>query len=207
MKIICFSDIHGSEADLDLPECDILIFCGDFHIPDTDALQYTNRWFAKQKATYKIFVPGNHDTFLEKYDNEIIQTWFSNVIYLNNSGCEIEGLKFWGSAFSPEFNNWAFMYQRCSKEAKDIWKKIPKNLDFLITHCPPYQILDKNFYNEHCGCEVLQREIFKKKPKYHLFGHIHHEYGQQKIDDTQYINCSVLNEQYQLTRKPIILEI
>jgi len=38
---------------------------------------------------------------------------------------------------------------------------IPK-CNILVTHCPPYGILDRNIQDERCGCEVLQREIYIK---------------------------------------------
>jgi hypothetical protein len=33
---------------------------------------------------------------------------YPTVIYLNDSGVEIDGLKFWGSPVQPYFHNWAF---------------------------------------------------------------------------------------------------
>jgi Icc-related predicted phosphoesterase len=208
MRIIAISDTHTKESWLTLPECDILIFAGDFHITSMRELEIANRWFKAQKAKHKIFIAGNHETFLAKYSKEIIQTFFHSVIYLQNSSVTLEGLKFYGSPYTPEFNNWAFMYPRRSKEAKDIWSKIPKDLDFLITHCPPYDILDRNLRDERCGCEVLQRELIKKAPKNHIFGHIHLN-GGQCINEMgiNFYNVSVLDEAYQLVNKPTIIEI
>lgn len=207
-KIIAISDTHGKEAWLDLPECDILLFCGDFGIVDKQLLSYANYWFGKQKAKHKIFVAGNHDRELEQIGKYKTKELFTNVIYLENDLVEVEGLKIYGSPFSPEFNHWSFMYQRCGKTAKRIWEKIPENLDILVTHCPPYGILDRNYTDERCGCEVLVRELFDKRPKYHFFGHIH-GYGEtiETQEDTTFINCSVLNEEYKLKNNPIILEL
>jgi Icc-related predicted phosphoesterase len=208
MKIVAFSDIHRKEACLDLPECDILIFAGDFGIHSFEDLCYVNRWFKKQKATYTIFLAGNHDVYLEKFSKTIIQTCFPSVIYLQDEMVEIKGLKFYGSPRTPEFNNWAFMYPRCSTEAKEVWSKIPKNLDFLITHCPAYDILDRNLRDERCGCEILQRELIKKAPKNHIFGHIHLN-GGRCINEMgiNFYNVSVLDEAYQMVNKPTIIEI
>ena len=140
MKFCIISDTHGKEAWLDLPKCDILIHCGDFHITSLAELEYANRWFAQQKAKYSILVAGNHDSYIEHIGKDVAKSLFTNVIYLENELIEIEGLRIYGSPWSPEFNNWSFMYPRCSLDAKKIWKKIPENLDILVTHAPPYGI-------------------------------------------------------------------
>jgi len=207
MKVCLISDTHGKEVWLDLPEGDILIHCGDFQITNLNDLEYANRWFGRQNAKFKIFVPGNHDTGCEHFGKEMCKSLFTNVIYLQDEMVEIKGLRIYGSPFTPEFNRWSFMKERRSKELKEIWAKIPNNLDFLISHGPPYQILDKADSGEHCGCEILQREVFKKKPKYHCFGHIHGQYGQEIRHGVQFINCSLLNEDYKMVNKPVILEI
>lgn len=207
LKIIAFSDTHGKEPWLSMPECDILLFCGDFGIHSFNDLAYANRWFGKQNAGTKIFVAGNHDTFLEKLDKKIIKQFFTNVIYLEDEMAEVQGLKIYGSPYSPEFNNWAFMYPRCSLDAKKIWNKIPRDLDILATHCPPYGILDRNLGDERCGCEVLLRTVMEKKPKNHIFGHIHLFGGKSlKQAGTNFYNVSVLNEQYKLVNLPTVIE-
>ncbi len=65
-----------------------------------------------------------------------------NIIYLNDSGCEIEGVRFWGSPIQPEFGNLAFNRKR-GEDIKEHWDLIPLNTDILITHGSPYSILDK----------------------------------------------------------------
>ncbi len=208
MKLCCFSDTHAQEEYLSIPECDILIFAGDFDITSCIDLEYANRYFSNLKAKHKIFIAGNHDTFLESLSQEEIETLFPSVIYLKNRLIEIEGLRFYGSPYSPEFNNWAFMYSRNSKQAKEIWDKIPNDLDYLITHCPAYDILDRNLYDVRCGCEVLQRAILDKRPKNHIFGHIHLAGGQIINQcNINFYNVSVLNEEYRLTNKPTVIEI
>lgn len=208
IKVVAISDTHGKEAWLDLPKCDILIHCGDFHITSLIELEYANRWFGNQKATHKIYVAGNHDRKLERLEKAEAKRILTNVIYLENDLVEIDGLRIYGSPYSPEFNNWSFMYPRCSLEAKKIWQQIPENLDILVTHAPPYDILDRNLYDIRCGCEVLQREILKKKPKRHLFGHLHLYGGQSTTQENiDFYNCSVLDEEYKLKNKSTIIEI
>jgi len=208
MKIIAISDTHGKDMWLNLPKCDILLFCGDFGIYDKSSLFYANYWFNKQDATHKIFVAGNHETYLQKIGKEKCKELFPNVIYLQDELIEIEGLRIYGSPWCPEFNRWAFMKPRRSEDLKEIWSKIPENLDFLLTHCPPYGVLDRNTNDERCGCEVLIRELINKRPKRHLFGHIH-GLGKKSVtqEDISFFNCSVLDEDYEMTNNPTIIEI
>lgn len=206
-KICLIGDTHSQENKLSLPNCDILIHTGDFGITNMSQLNHADKWFKNQKGIIKIFSPGNHDIFCEKIGKQKCKKYFKNVLYVENEELRIKNLKLYFSPNTPFFNNWAFMYERYSEEAKNIWKQIPENLDFLITHAPPYRILDQNFYMEHCGCEVLQREVLKKEPKFHCFGHIHGSYGKKTINNTTFLNCSVLDEDYKLTNKPTIIEI
>lgn len=202
-KIVIISDTHRGEHQVKLPQGDILIHCGDYDIYNMSHLIWLNKWFNSLDFKHIIFIGGNHDFLFQSLPNP--QEYFDKAIYLHNRGIEIEGIKFWGSPHTPTFGNWAFMYPRCSVDAKNLWNQIPENLDFLITHGPPYQILDVNREGEHCGCEVLQREVFKKKPKYHVFGHIHPSITDNKkvVNNTTFINASLLNESYDMIYKPV----
>ena len=161
-KIVCISDTHSSEYMLDLEPCDILIHCGDFGITNERELEYANRWFAKQKCKNVIFVAGNHDTYLEKLSISEIKKKLPSVIYLQDEYVEVDGLSFYGSPYTPNFMNWAFMYERRSPELTIKWNNIPKYLNFLITHGPAYKILDKNIHGHSCGCEILARKVYYK---------------------------------------------
>ena len=54
---------------------------------------------------------------------------------------------------------------------------MPKQVDILITHCPPFGILDKANSNKNGGSKALQAISAHRKPKYHIFGHIHEGFG------------------------------
>ena len=53
-----------------------------------------------------------------------------------------------------------------------VWKELPK-VDILVTHGPPFGILDKTNEGKNAGSELLLKEVLRLKPKLHLFGHIH----------------------------------
>lgn len=215
MKIVAISDTHAKHQNLILPEGDMLIHAGDVSSmgKESEIKDFLN-WFSKTDFAYKILIAGNHDFYFEKISHntkaleELIP---ANVIYLNDSGVEIENLerttfRIWGSPIQPWFYNWAFNRYR-GEDIKRHWDKIPQNTDILITHGPAYGILDKTTRNENVGCEDLLEKIKEIKPKFHICGHIHEAYGRIKESNTEFINASVLDENYNLRNQPIVFEI
>ena len=88
-----------------------------------------------------------------------------NAIYLEDSGVVIDGLKFWGSPWTPEFFDWAFNARR-GLQLFDKWQKIPLDTDVLITHGPPAGILDLVVTRQgeaQVGCNDLLRRIHELK--------------------------------------------
>ena len=206
MKIVCVADTHMEENKIDIPECDILIYAGDNDIRTLNHLEQLNRWFYNQSAKHKICVGGNHDFYLEKLNYHMVCDILNNCNYLFNNSIKVEGLKIWGSPYSPLFNDWAFM--RPDHGLANIWAKIPEDTDIVVTHCPPYEILDKvEIGNRNVGSFSLLERIKKIKPKLHVFGHIHECYGIYKDTNTIYVNASQMTSTYQLENETIVIEI
>lgn len=215
MKLVFISDTHIEHLNypIEIPDGDILIHCGDAtYIGDKYQLLLFNEWFSSLPHKYKIFCPGNHDIGFD-YDlapkyidpQEVLS---SNIIYLQDSGCTIEHnnqkLKIHASPRTPMFFNWAFMHH--GNEIQKYWDMIPENLDVLVTHGPPYGILDKTLEGKNVGCPFLLEEVKKKKPKIHAFGHVHEGYGIQK-EETTFINAAICNRDYFPENKPIVVEL
>ena len=148
---------------------------------------------------------GNHDWPIAHAGPEAMKDLIKNAIYLENSGVEIDGVKFWGSPWQPEFFNWAFNLPRGPKLA-EMWALIPDDTDVLITHSPPYGILDQIYSGEHVGCEDLLAALQRVRPKVHVFGHIHEGYGMLKQNGTTFINASVCDERYRPFNAPIVID-
>jgi hypothetical protein len=53
----------------------------------------------------------------------------------------------------------------------------------------------------------LLEKVKEVKPIFHICGHIHEAYGYIKQSGTEFINASVLDENYNLRNKPIVFEI
>ena len=207
MDITFISDTHGLHDRLKLKAGTVLVHAGDIteYGTEEEGIEFLD-WFTRQPFTYKIFIGGNHDLFLETLTlRKIKQLIPANIIYLQNNGTEIEGIKFWGSPVTPYFLGMAFN-EREGKEIKKVWSKIPPDTDILITHGPPKGIIDNGM-----GCEELGLKINKVRPKIHCFGHVHGQNGVETIKGTTFINASIVNtlnplqhEEYKLVGKPII---
>jgi len=207
-KIVAISDTHGLHLNLIPISGDILIHAGDMGINSLSTLNAINTWFGSLSFKHVICVGGNHDTYLEKIGPATSKQLFTNAHYLHNESIELMGKSFYGSPYCPLFNNWAFMYERLSLELKQNWELVPYKLDYLITHCPPYGILDRNLDDERCGCEILVREIAKKFPLNSIFGHIHMNGGRVvNSGGISFYNVALLNERYKMTNEPTIIEI
>ena len=231
MRICAISDTHGAKyhSKLIIPECDVLIHAGDIG-GRTNTLELAEflTWFSSQPADKKIFIAGNHDLVLdsdwvkkqqeknpiygliaEQQHNDAIQLLKDfDVEYLLNSGFEYNGLKFWGSPYSPSFHrqHWAFNADR-GKEINQYWKMIPKETDILIIHSPVRGIHDRLVEGEHKGCVDLNIIVKNIEPSLFICGHIHEGYGFQTNGKTTYINASVLNRDYVLTNEPFLIDI
>ncbi len=205
MKIIFISDTHGLHSELKLPKGDVIIHGGDIsdYGEKEEIIDFLD-WFKKLNYSKKIFIGGNHDLYLDENPVDFLDILPSNVINLRHNSIEIDGVKIWGSPTTPDFNGWAFGKRR--EEMKQHWEFMPKSMDILLTHSPPFGILDKSSQWKSLGCEYLKLKVKEIKPKYHLFGHIHASYGQVEIDGTKYINGSNLDSIKGIVNPPIEIE-
>ena len=210
MKIDLISDTHNKHKEFTLEGGDILIHSGDATgRGQSGEIHAFLTWFAKQPYEYKIFVPGNHDSGLEKemarYREECKK---KNILLLIDEAVEIEGIKIYGSPYTPTFFNWYFMRDR-GEQIKRHWDAIPDDTEILITHGPAYQIRDRvlNRYSpkgENVGCLDLRARIgLLRDLKLHVFGHIHDEAGISKVGQYLAVNAALLNDEYKKAFKPI----
>lgn len=212
MIIDCVSDMHGEHPQM--PGGDVLVVAGDITGCDYE-LQWARffEWFARQQYKHKLMIAGNHDGILVANDprviaKEICGMGADDFIYLQDSGCEIEGVKFWGAPWTPPFFNWYFMLK--PEQIAEKWRLIPDDTNVLITHGPPYGTLDSVSPNRtfRCGCESLALELKRlKQLKAHIFGHIHGGYGKIEKDGMVFVNAAHMDEEYEPINKPIRIEL
>jgi len=227
IRFVCLSDTHGhtNDFEFEIPDGDVLIHAGDFSdIGEPHQVVEFNEWLGKQPQPIKIVIAGNHDLSFDVANYKNLAPEFhkdlppidpvktkallTNCIYLEDSSTEVYGYKVYGSPWSPELCGWGFNAKR-GKEIADIWDKIPTDTDILITHGPPYGILDyDSIQNENGGCEDLLKAVKNRiKPLYHVFGHYHEGYGVLKKHKTTFVNASTCDLHYKPIQKPITFDL
>ncbi|KXH29797.1 metallophosphoesterase domain-containing protein [Colletotrichum simmondsii] len=110
-------------------------------------------------------------------------------------------IRVYGSPYTPRHGKWAFQYPRsggaapyCSSSSSsslrkteidndtsaDPWRgTIPPGTDVLVTHAPPKGHMDDP--RGHWGCEMLLAEVWRARPRLHVFGHVHCGRGREAV--------------------------
>jgi predicted phosphodiesterase len=223
-RVVLIADTHGLHDRMTqpVPEGDLLIHAGDFtNVGRVNEVVAAGVWLRKLGKRFPagvVIVAGNHDWMFEK--NRFMAVQLLNqgllgnervpeIIYLEDSGVEIKGLKIYGSPWQPSFMNWAFNLDR-GEPLRRKWDLIPEGLDILVTHGPPMGILDQTnpvLGTEHVGCEELIKAVKRAKPKVHVFGHIHGGYGRAQYQNTLFINAAICDEAYKPWREPVVIDL
>jgi len=194
----------------DLPAGDLLIHSGDSTMGGSlDEMRRFAEWLAAQKYDRKIVVAGNHDFGYNNNDREAVENMIrdAGATYLRDSSVEIEGVRFWGSPWTPFFHDWAFNVPR-GEEIAAKWNLIPEDTNVLITHGPPHGILDMTNRGVAAGCEMLLERVMQlNQLKYHIFGHIHEGYGTLERNGKTFVNACTCTARYAPTNNPIVIEL
>jgi Icc-related predicted phosphoesterase len=85
---------------------------------------------------------------------------------------------------------------------------IPEGTDVLVTHGPPFGVLDKSLSSTpNLGCEELTKAVEQIRPRLNIFGHVHGGHGKMTANGTQFVNASVVDEAYRLVHEPQVVEM
>ena len=182
MKIWHISDTHGFHHQLNIPEgIDLVIHTGDCsnrmdpYTNEPEVRQFIE-WYEQVPIPNKIFIPGNHDTSIERNLVKNSDFIWAGIHLLNHDWMDVGGIKIFGSPYTPTYGQWAFMKSR--ETINRVWEQIPEGMDIVAVHGPCKGILDlsrdRQNVLEFCGDSALRKHILNRvKPKYFLSGHIH----------------------------------
>ena len=174
-SIFAFSDTHGNHRVLQVPEnVDIVICAGDAVEDNLVGDEYDDfiEWYASLQCKWKIFVPGNHELSFElgQSDGIIQRMTKKGIMVLEDAIEDCDGVIIASISGNSSISD----------------EDIPERIDIVVTHNPPYGILDENM-----GSVDILDFILKAKPKYHLFGHIHSTAGENaQFGETKCINIA-----------------
>jgi predicted phosphodiesterase len=218
IRIVCISDTHSKIIPDDLiPESEIIVHAGDItNNGKIYWLQQQAEWFrhlVDMKCLHLVVIGGNHDFCLDAFREEYCEYAIPNIfgssrihylrderLWLNFPGGRT--IKFYGTPWTIS-GDWAFSEMDRLKR-REIFNKIPMDTDVLISHGPPYSILDG-----HVGDIELLQAVDRVRPKLHVFGHIHESYGKLVGNLTTFVNAAStqIKGEYVLGNPPIVVEI
>ena len=173
-KIFAFADTHGRHRMIRVPDdTDILICAGDAVEDNLQGNEYDDflDWFSIQPGKHKIFVPGNHELSFDIGVAENVRPLFERrgIILMEDAVDDFDGI----------------VIGAISGNSRIADEDIPADLNILVTHYPPFGILDDGF-----GSPEILNFVLKAQPEYHLFGHIHRTGGLAENGRVNYVNIS-----------------
>ena len=91
MKLVFISDTHNQHNNINVPEGDFIIHCGDVSGRGYKSeIEFFVDWFSSLPHRHKIMIPGNHDFLFEEY-YDIAKNMVDSrgIVCLIDSGIEI----------------------------------------------------------------------------------------------------------------------
>ena len=224
--IYAIADMHGNLPEIPSDATTILIagdICPDdpigrrerYALADHGAsyqLQWLDtvfrRWLSSRPDGCKVVaIAGNHDFVFER-EPQAVRELHLPWTYLQDQECEIEGdMRVWGTPWVPGLPRWAFYASDHALSARAL--SIPKGIDFLLSHGPPFGFGDEvaPMYGgpKYVGDISLGGAIIAVEPKLTICGHIHEGRGEYVTPEGHRIlNASMVDERYRVHSHPWI---
>jgi len=190
MKLLLFSDVHCDHAAArSLVErsggVDALVCAGDLAVMRTGLQDVVDILAAARCPT--VLVAGNGESAREL---EAACAGWDGAQVLHGSGCEIDGVPFWGlGAAVPvtPFGAWSFDLSEI--EARELLEGCPEGA-VLVTHAPPRGHVDQSDDGEHLGSFAVLEAIERARPRLAVCGHIHACWEQEsRVGPTRIVNA------------------
>lgn len=207
MVLVLFGDTHELHREVEVPAGDILICVGDFTMfsKNLSAIEDFNEWLGELPHRHKIVVPGNHEFFLES--NPERRSLLDNAHVLIDEGIEIEDLNIYGSPMTPLYG--AAFGKSSAKDRKRHWSKVPDRTHVLVTHGPPFGLLDRpSVQAEPMGDPELRNRVRELHSlKLHVFGHVHGAHGAVEQDGVTFANVALMGHLGDLVQAPTVMRM
>lgn len=113
-----------------------------------------------------IIVPGNHDQCFETLLGAARELFGASVHVLEDEPLMLEGVTFYGSPSTSPFMRWHFMAEE--SRLATLYHNMPASVDVLVTHGPPYGILDPGWNLMHAGSTSLAAAVAECNVRHHV---------------------------------------
>jgi Icc-related predicted phosphoesterase len=208
VRIVAVADQHGQLPPI--PPCDLLLIAGDVcPLGDhsrREQLEFLEgpfaEWLVMSEADEVVGVAGNHDLLAEDDPAFVAGLPWT---YLCDSEATVCGLRIWGTPRTPTFGDWAFMEP--DAQLGRYFDAIPDGLDVLLSHGPPFGVLDLASRGELTGSETLRRALLRAHPQVCVFGHIHEGHGEGVVAGVRCINAAIVDRDYLPAHRPFAFQL
>ncbi|KAI6188994.1 Metallophos domain-containing protein [Aphelenchoides besseyi] len=224
VRIVCISDTHEQLAKVlnRIPNGDILVHTGDFtnNGEKAEILKFDEE-IGQLPHLVKLVVCGNHELGFDDIEDiskrpEKTQKLGTPKGYKLLKNCTVLHDKLvemsfhcFSIRFLDYFRVYGFSFS-CTRgeQLLEKWKKIPNDVDILLTHTPPLGHSDVFRDGVRWGDADLLNVIEKRvQPKLHVFGHVHEQNGMTTNGDTVFVNASICDHQLNPRFNPIVFDI
>lgn len=203
MRIIAFTDIHGSYARVQEilakeKTVDAVIIGGDLTTVGTpkEAVEAVKLFQSFGKPLF--VVAGNMDP-------PVLDSTFDKLkISINAKGRTHNEAGFFGvsgSPFTPMHTPYEISEDEIIKRAESGWQQVQSaRWKIFVPHAPPRNTkLDRIRAGMHVGSTAVRAFIEKYQPDVCVCGHIHEARGTDVIGKTQVVNCGPAGKGYYAT--------
>jgi putative phosphoesterase len=200
MRLLAFSDIHGSYHKVDeilVKESvfDAVIIAGDLTTVGStrEAEEAILRFQLHSKPIFA--VAGNMD--LPEIENSLTRLGVS----INARGLTCEQVGLFGvsaSPFTPMKTPYEISEEEIERRTESGWKDIASaRWKIFVPHTPPHDTkLDRVMTGMHVGSTAVRKAIVKYQPDLVVCGHIHEARGVDTIGKTTIVNCGPAGKGY-----------
>lgn len=231
MKLIATSDTHfpvdtdksdekgrwfPNDLEIALDPDTTFVHCGDLMSGGYESEWKSSLdWLKRLPYNNKYICYGNHDFHPFLYPGPSLQDmrkigvtvlgFPGNINY--TSTILPNGMKMLALPFVMNLPRWAFNVDE--KYLKNYLDELSGHgpYDIIISHSPPYGILDKVMTGERVGIKLYRKFLTKMKPRYWFLGHIHESYGFREFEGCKFYNVAMCNRAYEHANRPIIIDI
>ena len=169
VAVCATADLHGWLPPV--PPCDLLLIAGDI-CPSTNQRVWLDTsfraWLAASPATHVVATWGNNDVVGQRGDAPELPCRFLVDEVITRSGLRIYGTP-WSTGIT--YQTWAFEKEEDLLEG--LAQRVPEGLDILVSHIPPFGLLDANKQGISNGSRTLLAEIDRTRPAVTICGHVH----------------------------------
>ncbi|HEY4001846.1 MAG TPA: hypothetical protein VGO93_23430, partial [Candidatus Xenobia bacterium] len=120
------------------------------------------------------------------------------------SGYELDGIRFWGSPWTPEFGHGWFM--KTERELAPVWARIDNQPHVLLTHDPANGRLDRTSEGLFASSTTLAAWLAEHPVPLHVHGHIQ-GYGRLDVDGYTLVNAAICDARYRVVHPPQVVDV